>query len=198
MALRTKKTEQTQIALGLRACSRHHERRFALRLLNAVLGENMSSRLFQTVREDRGLAYSIYSGNSFFDDTGDLVISAGLDLANLEKTLRIILRELKRLREEPVPAAELGRARDYLIGQLGFEFGKHGKPDDVGGGTMAGLRQDFRARPGQTASEAGRRGGGAGGGAGVYPAGPIQPGAGQPAQIGARSGKAAGEDGVLR
>ena len=87
-------------------------------MLNAVLGENMSSRLFQKVREDQGLAYSIYSGNSFFDDTGDLVISAGLDLANLEKTLRIILRELKRLREEMVPAAELRRARDYLVGQL--------------------------------------------------------------------------------
>ena len=85
-----------------------HERRFALRLLNAVLGENMSSRLFQTVREDQGLAYSIYSGNSFFDDTGDLVISAGLDLANLEKTLKIILRELKRLREEPVRGGGIG------------------------------------------------------------------------------------------
>jgi predicted Zn-dependent peptidase len=114
----TKKTEQTQIAFGMRACSRHDEKRFALRVLNAVLGENMSSRLFQTVREDQGLAYSIYSGNSFFEDTGDLVISAGLDLANLEKTLKIILRELKRLREELVPAAELGRARDYLTGQL--------------------------------------------------------------------------------
>ena len=86
--LHTKETEQTQIALGIRACSRHDERRFALRLLNAVLGENMSSRLFQTVREDHGLAYSIYSGNSFFDDAGDLVISAGLDLDNLEKTLQ--------------------------------------------------------------------------------------------------------------
>ncbi|MGA2555554.1 MAG: pitrilysin family protein [Verrucomicrobiota bacterium] len=113
-----KKTEQTQIAFGVRGCSRHDERRFALRVLNAVLGENMSSRLFQKVREDRGLAYSIYSANSYFDDTGDLVISAGLDLANLERTLGIILRELKRLREEPVPAAELRRARDYLIGQL--------------------------------------------------------------------------------
>jgi predicted Zn-dependent peptidase len=116
--LHTKKTEQTQIALGVRACSRHQEQRFALRLLNAVLGENMSSRLFQTVREEKGLAYSIYSGNSFFDDTGDLVISAGLDLGNLEKTLKIILREIQRLREELVPAAELRRARDYLTGQL--------------------------------------------------------------------------------
>ncbi|MGD1084647.1 MAG: pitrilysin family protein [Verrucomicrobiota bacterium] len=116
--LHTKKTEQTQIAFGVRACSRHHERRFALRLLNAVLGENMSSRLFQTVREDQGLAYSIYSANSFFDDTGDLVVSAGLDAGNLEKALKIIVRELRRLTEELVPAAELGRARDYLTGQL--------------------------------------------------------------------------------
>jgi predicted Zn-dependent peptidase len=114
----SKKTEQTQIAFGFRGCSRHDESRFALRVLNAVLGENMSSRLFQTVREDQGLAYSIYSSNSYFDDTGDLVISAGLDLANLKKTLGIILRELKRLREKPVPPAEMRRARDYLVGQL--------------------------------------------------------------------------------
>src|SRR5437867_1839578 len=71
----TKKTEQTQIALGIRTCSRHDERRYALRLLNTILGENMSSRLFQIIREDLGLAYSIYSTPSFFDDTGDLVIS---------------------------------------------------------------------------------------------------------------------------
>ena len=59
------------------------QRRYALRLLNTILGENMSSRLFQVVREDRGLAYSIYSTPSFFDDAGDLVISAGLDTDNL-------------------------------------------------------------------------------------------------------------------
>jgi predicted Zn-dependent peptidase len=116
--LHTRKTEQTQAALGIRACSRHDERRFALRLLNVILGENMSSRLFQTVREEHGLAYSIYSGNSFFDDAGDIVISAGLDLDNLEKTLKIILRELKRLATEPAQTAELRRARDYLCGQM--------------------------------------------------------------------------------
>lgn len=116
--LHKKKTEQTQIALGIRACSRHDPRRYALRVLNAVLGENMSSRLFQTVREDHGLAYSIYSANSFFDDTGDLVVSAGLDLDNLHKALKIIRRELQRLTKELIPAAELRRATDYLCGQL--------------------------------------------------------------------------------
>jgi predicted Zn-dependent peptidase len=114
----TKQTEQTQIALGVRTCSRQDERRYALRLLNTILGENMSSRLFQVVREDRGLAYSIYSTPSFFGDTGDLVISAGLDTGNLTTTLQLILRELRRLREAAPSAAELRRARDYVIGQI--------------------------------------------------------------------------------
>ena len=78
----------------------------------------MSSRLFQVVREDRGLAYNIYSSLSFFDDTGDLVISAGLDTDNVFKTLKLILRELRRLTEAPPAAAELRRARDYVIGQM--------------------------------------------------------------------------------
>jgi predicted Zn-dependent peptidase len=118
VCLHTRKTEQTQAAIGIRAGSRHDERRFALRLLNVILGENMSSRLFQTVREEHGLAYSIYSGNSFFDDAGDIVISAGLDADNLEKTLKIIAREMKRLATDLAPPAELRRARDYLCGQM--------------------------------------------------------------------------------
>lgn len=114
----TRKTEQTQLALGVRTCSRHDERRYALRVLNTILGENMSSRLFQVVREDRGLAYSIYSSVSHWADCGDFVISAGLDTENLEPTLRLILRELHRLTDAPPAAAELRRARDYLIGQI--------------------------------------------------------------------------------
>jgi len=114
----TKKTEQTQIALGLRTCSRHDARRYALRLLNTLLGENMSSRLFQSLREDSGLAYSIYSSPSFFADTGDLVISAGLDTDKVPQAMRLILRELRRFRDSPPSAAELCRARDYVIGQI--------------------------------------------------------------------------------
>lgn len=114
----TKDTEQTQLALGIRSCSRHDERRYALRLLNTILGENMSSRLFQIIREDHGLAYSIFSTPSFFEDTGDLVISAGLDTDNFPKTLRLIMRELRRMAETPPSTAELRRARDYVIGQI--------------------------------------------------------------------------------
>jgi predicted Zn-dependent peptidase len=118
LRLVTKKTEQTHLALGIRTCSRLDERRHALRLLSTILGENMSSRLFQVIREDRGLAYSIYSTPSFFDDTGDLVISASLDTDNLAETLRLILRELRRLRETPPAPAELRRARDFVTGQI--------------------------------------------------------------------------------
>ncbi len=114
----TKKTEQTQVALGIRTCSRHDDRRYSLRLLNTILGENMSSRLFQVIREDRGLAYSIYSTPSFFHDTGDLVISAGCDTGKVEKALKLIMRELRRLCEDPPGRAELNRARDYVLGQI--------------------------------------------------------------------------------
>jgi predicted Zn-dependent peptidase len=148
LRLLSKKTEQTQLTLGIRACSRHDERRFALRLLNAILGENMSSRLFQTVREEHGLAYSIYSANSFFDDAGDIVIAAGLDTDHTERTLQLILREMKRLTAQLAPAAELRRARDYLLGQLDLSlensenqmmwageqwlgYGKIGHPDEL-------------------------------------------------------------------
>jgi predicted Zn-dependent peptidase len=118
LTLLTKDTEQTQLAIGIRTCSRHDDRRYALRLLNTILGENMSSRLFQIIREDRGLAYSIYSSPSFYEDTGDLVISAGLDMDNLPKTLRLIMRELRRFTETAASASELRRACDYVLGQI--------------------------------------------------------------------------------
>src|SRR5207248_1137074 len=114
----TRQTAQTQLALGIRACSRHDERRYALRLLNILLGENMSSRLFQVLREDHGLAYSINSSLSLFDDVGALIISAGLDTANLPQALKIIRRELHRFSEQSPSAKELRDARDYLIGQI--------------------------------------------------------------------------------
>jgi predicted Zn-dependent peptidase len=116
--LATKSTEQTQLALGIRTCSRHDPRRFALRLLNTILGENMSSRLFQVLREDHGLAYSVCSSLCFYDDAGALIVSAGLETEKLHSALRLIAKELARLESTLVGAAELRRARDYLIGQI--------------------------------------------------------------------------------
>jgi predicted Zn-dependent peptidase len=116
--LHTRAVEQTQLALGIRTCSRHDPRRYALRVLSAILGENMSSRLFQTIREDRGLAYSISSGTAFFEDTGVLNISAGLDTDKLPQVVGLIGAELVRIGRERPSAAEVRRARDYLLGQF--------------------------------------------------------------------------------
>src|SRR2546423_789162 len=90
----------------------------ALRLLNTILGENMSSRLFQLIREDLGLAYSIYTSPSFFADTGDLVVSVGLDTENLPRALKLVSRELRRISQQAPTGGELERARDYVFGQL--------------------------------------------------------------------------------
>jgi predicted Zn-dependent peptidase len=106
------------MALGVRTCARHDERRFALRLLNTLLGENTSSRLFQVLREDRGLTYSISSSLSFFHDAGDLVISAGLDSDQLPRTLRLMLREMRRMIGQAPSRTELQRAKDYVVGQI--------------------------------------------------------------------------------
>lgn len=114
----TKPVEQTQLALGIRACSRHDVLRYPLRLLNVVLGENMSSRLFQVVREKHGLAYSIHSGVTHFDDTGVLTISAGVETRTLTKSLKLILRELRQMKDKAPSSSEFKRARDYIIGQL--------------------------------------------------------------------------------
>jgi predicted Zn-dependent peptidase len=118
LRLHTKGVEQTQFAFGVRTCSRHDERRFALRLLNTILGDNMSSRLFQSLREQHGLAYSIYSCANFFEDTGTLTISGGLDTENLPKALKLIVREMCELRQSLPSQAELRRARDYVMGQI--------------------------------------------------------------------------------
>lgn len=118
LKLHTRAAEQTQMAFGIRTCSRHDERRFALRLLNCLLGENMSSRLFQVIREDRGLAYSIGSSMGVFDDTGTLTVSAGLDTDNVEPVLKLVVKELNTLAATPPSAGELRRTRDYLIGQM--------------------------------------------------------------------------------
>lgn len=110
--------EQAHVALGIRAFGRHDPRRYALKLLSVVLGENMSSRLFQSVRETHGLAYAIQSGAHGFLDVGTLVVSAGLDASRAVRGLQLVARELARLREEPIGRRELGRARDYAVGQL--------------------------------------------------------------------------------
>jgi predicted Zn-dependent peptidase len=113
-----KPVEQAHLAIGIRGCSRYDSRRFAQKLLSVILGENMSSRLFQVIRERHGLAYSIQSATSYFADTGAFVVSAGLDAKQLGRALRLVMRELKKISEQPPSVLELRRAKDYAIGQM--------------------------------------------------------------------------------
>ncbi len=112
-----RETEQTQLVLGFLAPGRCDAGRFAVRLLSTLLGEKMDSRLFQSLRERRGLCYSIQSDTATLAETGLLSISIGLDAKHLRSALKLIRHELDRLCDRPVPARELRAARDYLIGQ---------------------------------------------------------------------------------
>jgi len=91
--------------------------------MDAILGRGMSSRLFQEVREKRGLSYDISSRMQFFSDAGLFTITAGLDRAKTEKALKTVDRELERIRTKPVSAAELKRTKEFLVGnfRLGHE-----------------------------------------------------------------------------
>jgi predicted Zn-dependent peptidase len=113
-----RQTSQAQVVIGLPGLRRDHPDAWALSILNAVLGDGMSSRLFLSVREERGLAYDIGSGLVDYADAGALEISAGVDPAGLHEAIRAILDELIRLRDELVPEDELGRAKRYLAGGM--------------------------------------------------------------------------------
>ncbi|HNR94035.1 MAG TPA: pitrilysin family protein [Kiritimatiellia bacterium] len=113
-----KKIEQSHLALALRLFGREDKRRYALKLLSVMLGENMSSRLFQVVRERHGMAYSVHSSVHLFSDTGVLSVTAGLDRKKTAKAIALILKELDAMRRQEVSARELRRAKDYSIGQL--------------------------------------------------------------------------------
>lgn len=113
-----KKTEQTHFVIGFPGLSRRDPARYQLALLNVILGANMSSRLFEEVREKRGLAYEIKSGLSFFEDTGAVTVSAGVEPEKAHRAASVIVGEFERLKQKPAPEAELRRAKDYFLGQL--------------------------------------------------------------------------------
>lgn len=110
--------EQVHVCLGTSAPHQTHPDRFPAYLLDTLLGGSMSSRLFQNVREKRGLCYSISSGMATYADTGSLTIYAGTRKESLDELLRLSLEELRRVRDELVPEEELRRAKDHLKGGL--------------------------------------------------------------------------------
>ncbi|MFH1383478.1 MAG: pitrilysin family protein [Candidatus Omnitrophota bacterium] len=115
-----KKTEQSHLVIGMHALKRTDPQRYALALLHVILGANMSSRLYEEVREKRGLAYSIRSGLSFYEDTGSFTVSAGVENKKIEATLTVIMKELAKIKKNGVKAGELMRGKEYFLNQLFF------------------------------------------------------------------------------
>lgn len=119
ITLRNKKAlEQVQLCLGVPAPRVADEDRYTTLILNTVLGGGMSSRLFQTIREERGLAYAIYSDLNPYSDTGSLCVYAGTSSAKAVQVIDLVMAEFSRLKTELLPADELRRAKDQLKGNL--------------------------------------------------------------------------------
>jgi predicted Zn-dependent peptidase len=116
--LHTKASDQAHICLGVRSYPLEHPDRYALQLLATVLGGGMSSRLFSEVRERRGLAYYVFGVNHSYTDAGSLYSQAGVDLNRIDEAVSTIVRELRRVAEEPIPADELEKARSFAKGRF--------------------------------------------------------------------------------
>ena len=117
LQVESRDTEQVHLCLAIPGLSLRHPRRFTLDLLNVILGEGMSSRLFTEIRDKLGLAYSIHSYVDHFLDSGSITIHAGVEPKNLLVTIRAILEQLSQLKE-PVPEAELTKAKELSKGRL--------------------------------------------------------------------------------
>ena len=114
----TKKLEQVHLCLALPGIPVNHPDRFAYYVLNTTLGSNMSSRLFQEVREKRGLAYSVYSYLAGFSNGGSLTIYAGASRQKIDEVITVIREQLRQLAANPITDAELARAKAYMKGGL--------------------------------------------------------------------------------
>jgi predicted Zn-dependent peptidase len=110
--------EQVHLCASLKGLSLTDERRYAFSLMNTILGGNMSSRLFQEIREKRGLAYSVYSFISSYDDTGVLGAYVAVDTGNAVEAADVIIREIRGLKENAVDQGELKDAVEYTKGCL--------------------------------------------------------------------------------
>ncbi|MFH1888644.1 MAG: pitrilysin family protein [Candidatus Omnitrophota bacterium] len=117
-----KDTEQTHLALGFHSFKRSDPLRYAQALLHVMLGANMSSRLFNEVREKRGLAYEIGTHVKHFKDTGAFIVHAGIDNRKVEDSLRLILKELGKIRRDLVSIDEFRRAKEFYLGQLALSL----------------------------------------------------------------------------
>jgi predicted Zn-dependent peptidase len=149
-----KELEQVHVCLGAASFPQGHQDRYGAYILNTVLGGSMSSRLFQNIREKRGLAYSISSGVTAYSDAGILTVYAGTSVDSIDEVVRLTVDEFRRMIGEPLPADELRRAKDHLKGSLMLSlentgsrmnnlarqeiyFGRHFGMDEILGGIEA-------------------------------------------------------------
>jgi predicted Zn-dependent peptidase len=116
--IRNKELEQSHVCLGVGSYAQNHDDRYASYVLNTLLGGSMSSRLFQNVREKRGLAYAVFSGLSAYRDAGSFTIYAGCSNEAVGEVIDLCVEELRLVKSAPVPDAELQRSKDHLKGSL--------------------------------------------------------------------------------
>jgi predicted Zn-dependent peptidase len=114
----TKQSEQAHVSIGVHALPLDHPDRYAIQLLATVLGGGMSSRLFSEVRERRGLAYYVYGLNHSYTDAGTLYSQAGVDIDRIDDAVATIAAELRKVADEPLPAEELEKARNFAKGRF--------------------------------------------------------------------------------
>jgi predicted Zn-dependent peptidase len=135
-----KDTEQYHLCLGGRGISRVDDRRFTLRVLDTMLGGGASSRIFQEVRERRGLAYSVFSFSSMYSATGEVGLYVGTRPENLTEAVAVIAAELERFVREPPREAELARSRENAKGRLVLSLESTGaRMNRLGGSVLADL-----------------------------------------------------------
>ena len=116
--VQNRETEQAHLCIGFPALSYHDERRHAQATIEAVLSAGMSSRLFQEIRERRGLVYSVYSYFRGYEDVGQGVVYAGTDIERVEETIEAVIGELQKVRDIPIPADELENSKTLRKGRL--------------------------------------------------------------------------------
>jgi len=118
LMVRNKELEQSHICVGVSSFPQNHDDRYASYLLNIILGGSMSSRLFQNIREKRGLAYAVFSGLSAYRDAGNITIYAGCASEAVTEVIDLMVAELREIARAPASDAELRRAKDHLKGSL--------------------------------------------------------------------------------
>jgi len=116
--IRNKDLEQSHLCVGVDSYPQKHEDRYSSYVLNTLLGGSMSSRLFQNVREKRGLAYAVFSGLSAYRDAGSFTVYAGCSNEAVGEVIDLVVEELRNVKKSPVPQEELQRSKDHLKGSL--------------------------------------------------------------------------------